>query len=194
MANCPQGNSLAERSNQPILQRLQTDGILGTSERDVDLFFAEVQFNNLTSMSLLLSPFGIDEGRTPSFPLEFPRIMVHAHESSTLNDYMHRVECSFDSVCTVLAEESRRQLHIVLQMDKNVRVPEERDEWWVLVPKTRQPYARLLSRAPSRTQIHNSGTKTLYRRHRSIVHTSMHSYVAHRSFMSAAAMSRLFNG
>ena len=141
VANRPRGNGLAERSKQSILQRLRTHRIFGNSERDVDLFFAEIQFNNLMSMSFLLSPFGIDESRTPNFPLEFPRITLHAHECSTLNDYMHRVKCSFHSVRTELAKETQRQLHIVLQMDKNVRLPEVREEWWVVVPNSRQPCA-----------------------------------------------------
>ena len=67
------GNGLAERSNQSILQRLRTHGIFGNNEWDVDLLFAEIQFNNLTSSSLRLSPFEIHEGRTPHFTLDFPR-------------------------------------------------------------------------------------------------------------------------
>ena len=62
VANRPRGNGLAERSNQSILQRLRTHGILGNNEWDVDLLFAEIQFNNLTSNSLRPSPFEIDEG------------------------------------------------------------------------------------------------------------------------------------
>ena len=61
VANCPRGNGLAERSNQSILQRLRTYGIFGNNEWDVDLLFAELHFNNLTSNSLRLSPFEIDE-------------------------------------------------------------------------------------------------------------------------------------
>ena len=49
VANRPRGNGLAERSNQSILQRLRTHGIFGNNEWDVDLLFAEIQFNNLTS-------------------------------------------------------------------------------------------------------------------------------------------------
>ena len=63
---------VAERSNHSILQRLRTHGIFGNNEWDVDLLFTEIQFNNLTSNSLRLSPFGIDEGQTPHFPLDFP--------------------------------------------------------------------------------------------------------------------------
>ena len=66
--NCPPGNSLAERSNQSILQRLRTHGIFGNNEWDVDLLFAAIQFNNLTSNILRLSLFEIDEGRTDAFP------------------------------------------------------------------------------------------------------------------------------
>ena len=72
VANRPRGNGLAERSNQSILQRLRTHGILGNSEWEVDLLFAQIQFNNVTSNSLRLSPFEINEGRTPHFPLDFP--------------------------------------------------------------------------------------------------------------------------
>ena len=72
VANRPRGNGLAERSNQSIFQRLRTHGIFGNNESDVDLLFAEIQFNNLTSNSLRLSPFEIDEGRTPHFQLDFP--------------------------------------------------------------------------------------------------------------------------
>ena len=90
VANRPRGNGLAERSNQSILQRLRTHGIFGNNEWDVDLLFAEIQFNNLTSNSLRLSPFEIDEGRTPHFQLDLPRMTSHAHEPSTVNDYMRR--------------------------------------------------------------------------------------------------------
>ena len=86
--NRPRDNGLAERSNQSILQRLHTHGIFDNNEWDVGLLFGEIQFNNLTSKSLRLSPLGIDEGRTPHFPLDFPGITSHAHEPSTLNDYM----------------------------------------------------------------------------------------------------------
>ena len=124
VANRPRGNSLAERSNQSILQRLRTHGIFGNNEWDGDLLFADIQFNNLTPKSLGLSPFQIDEGRTPNFPLDFPRRITHAHEPSTGNDYMHRAERTFDSVRAMLAEECPRQMHVVLQMDQHVRVPE----------------------------------------------------------------------
>ena len=89
VANRPQGNILAERSNQSILQGLRTHGIFGNNEWDVGLLFAEIQVNNLTSNSLRLSLFEIDEGRTPHFALEFPRMTSHAHEPSIVNDYMH---------------------------------------------------------------------------------------------------------
>ena len=88
VASRPRGNGLAERSNQSILQRLRTHIIFGNNEWDVVLLFAEIQFNNLTSNSLRLSPVEIDEGRTPHFPLDFPRMSSHAHEPSTVNDYM----------------------------------------------------------------------------------------------------------
>ena len=120
----PRGNGLPERSNNSILQRLRTHSIFRNNERDVHLLFAEVQFNNLTSNSLRLSLFEIDEGRTPHFPLDFPRMTSHAHEPSTINDYMQRAERTFDSVRAMLAEESRRVMQVVLQMDRNVRVPE----------------------------------------------------------------------
>ena len=133
--NRPRGNGLAERSNQWILQRLRTHGIFDNNEWEVDLLFAEIQFNNLTSNSLRLPPFEIDEGRTPHFPLDFPPITSHAHEPSTVNDYMQRTESTFDSVCAMLAEERRRQMHAVLQMDRHVRVLEVGERWWVLVPE-----------------------------------------------------------
>ena len=81
VANRPRGSGLAERSNQSILQRLRTHGIFGNNDWDVDLLFAEIQFNNLTSNSLRLSPLEIDVGRTPHFPLNFPRMTSHAHEA-----------------------------------------------------------------------------------------------------------------
>ena len=98
VANRPRGNGLAERSNRSILQRLRTHGIFGNNEWDVDLLFAEIQFNNLPSNSLRLSPFEMDEGRTPHFPLDFPRMTSHAHEPWTVNDYMQRAERTFDYV------------------------------------------------------------------------------------------------
>ena len=104
VANHPQGNGLAERSNQSIFQRLRTHGIFGNNEGDVDLLFAEIQFNNLTSNSLRLSLFEVDEGSTPHFPLDFPRMTSHAHVPSTVNDYMQPPECTFDSVRAMLAE------------------------------------------------------------------------------------------
>ena len=137
VAHCTRGNGLAEPSNQSILQRLRTHGIFGNNERDADLLFAEIQFNNLMSNSLRLSPFQIDEGRKSHFPLDFPRMTSHAHEPSTVNDYMHRAECAFDSVRAMLAEERQRQMHVVLQMDRRIRVPEEGERWWVLVPEYR---------------------------------------------------------
>ena len=131
VANRPRGNGLAERSNQSILQRLRTHGIFGNNEWDGDLLFAEIQFNNLTPNTLRLSPFQIDEGRTPDFPLGSPRMTSHAHEPSIGNDYMHRAECTFDSVRAKLAEECPRQMHVYLQMDRHVRVPEVGERWWV---------------------------------------------------------------
>ena len=137
VANRPRGNGLAERSNKLILQRLRTHGIFGNNEWDVDLLFAEIQFNKLTSNSLWLSPFEIDEERTPHFPSDFPRMTSHAHELSTVNDYMQRAERTFDSVHAMLADERRRQMHVVLQMDRHVRVPGVGQRWWVLVPEYR---------------------------------------------------------
>ena len=159
VANRPRGNGLAERSNQSILQSLCTHGIFGNNEWNVNLLFAEFflggrqplnklmrlitlkklfanfQFNNLTINSLRLSPFEIHEGRTPHFPLDFPRMSCHAHEPSTVNDYMQRAERTFGSVRAMLAEERRGQMHVVLQMDQYVRVPEVGERWWVLVPQ-----------------------------------------------------------
>ena len=135
VANNPRGNRLAERSNQSILQGLRRHGIFVNNEWDVDLLFTEIQFNNLTSNSLRLSPFEIDEGRTPHFPLDFSRVTSHAHEPSTVNDYMQRAEPTFDSVRAMLAEERRRQMHVVLQMDPHVRMPQVGERWWLLVPE-----------------------------------------------------------
>ena len=104
VANRPRGNGLAERSNQSILERLRTHGIFGNNEWDVDLLFAEIQFSNLTSKSLRLSPFEVDERRTPYFPLDCPRMTPHAHEPLTVNDYMQRAEGTFDSVHAMFAE------------------------------------------------------------------------------------------
>ena len=78
-----------ERSHQWILQRLRTHGIFGNNEWDVDLLFAEIQFHNLISNSLGLCPSEIDEGCTPHFLLDFPRMTSQPHEPLTLNDYMH---------------------------------------------------------------------------------------------------------
>ena len=72
VANRPPGNGLAERSNQSILQRLRTHGIFGNNKWDVDPLFAESQLNNLTSNSLRLSLYEIDERCKPHFPLDFP--------------------------------------------------------------------------------------------------------------------------
>ena len=135
VANRPRGNGLAERSNQWIPQRLGTHGIFGNNEWAVDLLFAEIHFDHLTSNSLRLSLFEIDEGCTPHFPLHFPRMTSHAHELSTVNDYVHRTERTFDSVHVMLAEERGRQMHVVLQMDQHVRVPEVGEQWWMLVPE-----------------------------------------------------------
>ena len=115
---------MAERSNQSILQRLRTHGIFGNNKWDVDLLFADIQFNNLTSNSLWLSPFEIDEGQIPHFPLHFRRMTSHAHEPSTVNDYMQRAKRTFDSLRAMLAEERRCQMHVVQQMDRHVRVSE----------------------------------------------------------------------
>ena len=52
-----------------------------------------------------------------------------------LNGYMHRAEHTFDSVRAMLAEERQRQMHVVLQMDRHVPVPEVGERWWVLVPE-----------------------------------------------------------
>ena len=72
VGNRPRGNGLAERSNQLILQRLRTHGIFGNNEWDVDVLFPEIQCKNLTYNSVRLSPFEIDEGCTPHFPLDVP--------------------------------------------------------------------------------------------------------------------------
>ena len=83
-------------------------------------FFGEIQSNNLTSNSLRLSLFEKDEGQTPHFPLDFPRMTSHAHEPSNVNDYMQRAERTLDSVRTMLAEERGSQMHVVPQMDRHV--------------------------------------------------------------------------
>ena len=61
----------------------------------------------------------------------------HAHEPLTANDYMQRAERTLDSVRAMLAEERRRQMHVLLQMDRQVRMPEVGERWWVLVPEYR---------------------------------------------------------
>ena len=50
---------------------------------------------------------------------------------------MQRAERTLDSVRAMLAEERRRQMHVVLQMDRHVRVPQVGERWWVLVPEYR---------------------------------------------------------
>ena len=124
VADHPRGNGLAERSNQSISQRLRTQGIFGNNQWNVDLLSAEIQFTNLTSISLRLSLFKIDEGRIPHLPLDFPRMAYHAHEPSTLNDYMYRTGRTFHSERAMLVQERGHQMHVVLQMDRQVRVPE----------------------------------------------------------------------
>ena len=57
----------------------------------------------------------------------------HAHEPSTLSDYINQAECTFDCVRAMLAEEHQSQMHVVLQVDRRVRVPEVGERWWVLV-------------------------------------------------------------
>ena len=54
-----------------------------------------------------------------------------------MNDYMHRAEPTLDSVGAILAEERGRQMHVVLQMDRHVRVPEVGERWWVFLPEYR---------------------------------------------------------
>ena len=137
VANRPRGNGPAERSNQSILQRLRTHDIFGNNEW---VLFAEIQFNNLASKSLRVSRFEIDEGRTPHFTLDIPGMTSHAHESSTVNDYMQQAERTFDSVHAMLAEERRRPMHVVLRMDPQVRVPEVVKRWWMLVPDYRHKW------------------------------------------------------
>ena len=123
VASRPQVSGLAERCNQSTIQRLRFHGIPSNNERDVDIFLAEIEFQNLTSNSRQLSPSDNDEGNTPHFPLKFPRMTSHAHEPLTLCAYMHRAEGTFDSAGAMLAEERRRQMHVVLQMERHVRVP-----------------------------------------------------------------------
>ena len=62
---------------------------------------------------------------------------AHAHEPSTVNEYMHRAERTFDFVRAMLAEERRHQMHVVLQMDRHVQVPEVGERWWVFRPQYR---------------------------------------------------------
>ena len=135
VAKRPRGNGLAEHSNQSILQRLRTHGIFGNNDWDVDLLFAEIQFNNLASNRLRLSPFEMDKGRSPHFSLDFPRMTSHAHEPLTLNDYIHRAERTFNSVPAMLAEEHRRRMHVALQIEQHVWVPEVGERSRVLVPE-----------------------------------------------------------
>ena len=90
---------------RPELPKIPTLPTFGNNQWDVHLLFAGIQLNNLKSNSLRLSPFEIEEGHTPHFPLDFPRMTSHAHEPSTVNDYMHRAERTFDSVRAMLAEE-----------------------------------------------------------------------------------------
>ena len=61
----------------------------------------------------------------------------HAHECSTMNDYMQRAERTFDSVRAMLAKERGCQMHVVLQMERQIRVPEVGERWRVLVPEYR---------------------------------------------------------
>ena len=137
LAKRPRGNFLAERSNHSIPQGLRTHGIFGNNEWDIDLLFAEIHFNNLTSNTLRLLAFESDEGHTPHFPPDFPRMTSPAHEPSTLKNYMHRAERNFNSVRTMLAEENQHQMHVVLQMDQHVRLPEVGEQWWLLVHEYR---------------------------------------------------------
>ena len=51
---------------------------------------------------------------------------------------MYKAERTFHSLCAMLATECRRQMHVVLQMDRHVPVPEVRAQWSVLVLKYRQ--------------------------------------------------------
>ena len=137
VAKRPRGNGLGVRPSHSILQRSRTHGIFVTKEWDVDVLFAKIQFNNLTSNSLRLCPFEIDEGRTPHFPSDFRRMTTHAHDPSTLSDYMHRAERTFHSVRAILAEERGRQMHVVLQKEQHARVSEVGEQWLVLVPEYR---------------------------------------------------------
>ena len=54
----------------------------------------------------------------------FHSIFPDAHEPSTVNDYMQRAERTFDSVRAMLAQERLRQMHVVLQIDGHIEVPE----------------------------------------------------------------------
>ena len=96
---------------------------------------AEVQFTNVTSNSLRLSPFKIYEVCSSHFRLEFPRIPSYAHEPSTLNDYMQQAERTLESVGAILAEERQSQIHVVLLMDKHIRMSEGEYRWGRLVPE-----------------------------------------------------------
>ena len=53
----------------------------------------------------------------------------HAHEPSTLGDYLHLAKRTLDSVRAMLTEERRRQMHVVLQMDRHIRVPKLGERW-----------------------------------------------------------------
>ena len=61
----------------------------------------------------------------------------HAHEPSTLSNYIHRAERKFNSLPSMLSEDCGRQMHVVLQMDPHVRVPEVGERWWVRLPEYR---------------------------------------------------------
>ena len=124
----------SDRANA-FLQCLRTHGIFGNNEWNVDLLFPKIQFKNLTSNSVQLSPFEIDEGRTPNFSLNISTVTSHAHEPSTLTYYMHWAECTFVSARPMRAEEHQRQLHVVVQIDQHVRVPQEGERWLVAVPE-----------------------------------------------------------
>ena len=117
VANSPRGNGLLERGNQLILQRLRTHGIFGNNEWDVDLQFAEIHFNNPTSNGLRVAPFEIDEGCTPHFSLDFPRM---------------------PSILCVQCLPSMWSCHVVLKMNRHVGVPEVGERWWVVVPEYRK--------------------------------------------------------
>ena len=54
-----------------------------------------------------------------------------------MNDYMQRAERTFHSVRAMVAEERRRQMHVVMRTDRHVLVPEVGERWRVLVPEYR---------------------------------------------------------